>query len=160
MTSTTALNGRNPHGSPDRIKTAIAAAVGTSVENYDFIAYGTASALYFGKAFFPGEDPVVGTILAFATLAVGFLMRPIGGSIGGYLGDRFDLHTGDSSKASATYRDMTIALVELQPYPFSSRPIAACASEVEPATCGVRITFGNPWSGVLNPVPFDSGSSG
>ncbi|MFF1635190.1 MFS transporter [Leifsonia sp. NPDC058248] len=76
-------------GSPDRIKTAIAAAVGTSVENYDFIAYGTASALYFGAVFFPGEDPVVGTILAFATLAVGFLMRPIGGAVGGYLGDRF-----------------------------------------------------------------------
>jgi MFS family permease len=76
-------------GSPDRLKAAIAAALGTCVENYDFIAYGTASALYFGAVFFPGENPVVGTILAFATLAVGFLMRPIGGAIGGYLGDRF-----------------------------------------------------------------------
>lgn len=88
MTSTTST-APSPLGSPDRVKTAIAAAVGTSVENYDFIAYGTAAALYFGPVFFPNEDPVVGTLLAFATLAVGFLMRPIGGAIGGYLGDRF-----------------------------------------------------------------------
>ncbi|GGR27600.1 MFS transporter [Agromyces mediolanus] len=88
MTSTTST-APSPLGSPDRVKTAIAAAVGTSVENYDFIAYGTAAALYFGPVFFPNEDTVVGTLLAFATLAVGFLMRPIGGAIGGYLGDRF-----------------------------------------------------------------------
>jgi len=76
-------------GSKDRVKTAIAAAAGTSVENYDFIAYGTAAALYFGVTFFPSEDPLVSTLLAFATLAVGFVMRPLGGAIGGYLGDRY-----------------------------------------------------------------------
>ncbi|KRC43144.1 MFS transporter [Oerskovia sp. Root22] len=80
---------RSPLGSPDRVKTAIAAAVGTSVENYDFIAYGTASALYFGAVFFPDSDPFVGTLLSFATLAVGFVMRPFGGAVGGYLGDRY-----------------------------------------------------------------------
>jgi MFS family permease len=77
------------HGSPGKVKTALGAAAGTCVENYDFVAYGTASALYFGDAFFPESDPVTGTLLSFATLGVGFLMRPIGGSIGGYLGDRF-----------------------------------------------------------------------
>jgi MFS family permease len=75
-------------GSPDRVKTAVAAAFGTCVENYDFIAYGTASALYFGPAFFPSSDRLVGTLLSFATLAVGFVMRPLGGAIGGYLADR------------------------------------------------------------------------
>lgn len=80
---------RSVRGTKDRRKTAVAAAVGTSVENYDFIAYGTASALYFGAVFFPDNDPVVGTLLAFATLAVGFVMRPIGGAVGGYFGDRF-----------------------------------------------------------------------
>ncbi|WP_328430263.1 MFS transporter [Streptomyces sp. NBC_00443] len=73
---------------PGRIKTALASAAGTCVENYDFVAYGTASALYFGDAFFPESDPVVGTLLAFVTLGVGFLMRPVGGALGGYLGDR------------------------------------------------------------------------
>jgi MFS family permease len=77
------------HGSPGKIKTALGAAAGTCVENYDFVAYGTASALYFGDAFFPESDPAVGTLLSFATLGVGFLMRPIGGSVGGFLADRF-----------------------------------------------------------------------
>jgi MFS family permease len=77
------------HGSPGKLKTALGAAAGTCVENYDFVAYGTASALYFGDAFFPESDPTVGTLLSFATLGVGFLMRPIGGSVGGYLADRY-----------------------------------------------------------------------
>lgn len=76
-------------GSKDRNKTAIAAALGTSVENYDFIAYGTASALYFSAVFFPESDRFIGTLLSFATLAVGFLMRPLGGAVGGYLADKF-----------------------------------------------------------------------
>jgi MFS family permease len=77
------------NGSPGKVKTAFGAAAGTCVENYDFVAYGTASALYFGDVFFPESDPVTGTLLSFATLGVGFLMRPIGGSVGGFLGDRY-----------------------------------------------------------------------
>ncbi|MER7191335.1 MFS transporter [Streptomyces flaveolus] len=80
---------RSVLGSKDRVKTAVAAALGTSVENYDFIAYGTASALYFGAVFFPDSDRFVGTLLSFATLAVGFVMRPLGGAVGGYCADRF-----------------------------------------------------------------------
>ncbi len=88
MSASTTTKTPSVLGSKDRLKTAIAAGVGTSVENYDFIAYGTAAALYFGPAFFPSEDPLVSTLLAFATLAVGFVMRPLGGAIGGYLGDK------------------------------------------------------------------------
>ncbi|QYH34667.1 MFS transporter [Salinibacterium sp. M195] len=88
-TTTTATQRKSALGSKDRNKTAVAAALGTSVENYDFIAFGTASALYFGAVFFPESDRFVGTLLAFATLAVGFLMRPLGGAIGGYLADKF-----------------------------------------------------------------------
>ena len=90
MTTTVSTPPRTSlRGSPDRLKTSIAAGIGTSVENYDFIAYGTASALYFGAVFFPEEDRFIGTLLSFATLAVGFLMRPLGGAIGGYMADRF-----------------------------------------------------------------------
>jgi MFS family permease len=79
---------RAQHGSPDKLRTAIGSAVGTTVENYDFLAYGTAAALYFNKAFFHAADPTVGVLLGFATFGVGFAMRPIGGIIGGFLGDR------------------------------------------------------------------------
>ena len=92
MTSTTATPAsaasRAKDGSPDKLKTAIGSAVGTTIENYDFLAYGTAAALYFGDAFFHAEDPVVGVLLGFLTFGIGFAMRPLGGIIGGYLGDK------------------------------------------------------------------------
>jgi MFS family permease len=75
-------------GTPHKLRVAIGSAVGTTVENYDFIGYGTAAALYFGTAFFPDADPVTATLLSFATLGVGFAARPLGGIIGGYLGDK------------------------------------------------------------------------
>ncbi|MCH6468416.1 MFS transporter [Sinomonas terrae] len=62
--------------------------VGTTIEWYDFYLYGTASALVFGKQFFPGVSPVVGILASFATYAVGFIARPLGGVISGHLGDR------------------------------------------------------------------------
>ena len=80
---------RAKDGSPDKLKTAIGSAVGTTIENYDFLAYGTAAALYFGDAFFHAEDPVVGVLLGFLTFGIGFAMRPLGGIIGGYLGDKY-----------------------------------------------------------------------
>ncbi|KQW08128.1 MFS transporter [Leifsonia sp. Root4] len=79
---------RAEHGSPDKLRTAIGSAVGTTIENYDFLAYGTAAALYFNTVFFHAEDPVVGVLLGFATFGIGFAMRPLGGVIGGYLGDK------------------------------------------------------------------------
>ena len=75
-------------GTVHKKRVAIGSAVGTTVENYDFIGYGTAAALYFGEAFFPNTDPVAGTLLSFATLGIGFAARPLGGVIGGYLGDK------------------------------------------------------------------------
>ena len=80
---------RARNGAPGARKTAIASAMGTCVENYDFVAYGTAAALYFGDVFFPETDPTVGVLLSFATLGVGFIMRPVGGAIGGHLADRY-----------------------------------------------------------------------
>ena len=62
--------------------------VGTSLERYDFFLYGTASALVFDKLFFPNLDPLVGTLLAFATYAIGFIARPLGGLGFGHFGDR------------------------------------------------------------------------
>jgi MHS family shikimate/dehydroshikimate transporter-like MFS transporter len=65
-----------------------ASALGTAVEWYDFVLYGTAAALVFNKLFFPTFDPVVGTIAALGSYAVGFVARPVGGAIFGHFGDR------------------------------------------------------------------------
>jgi len=71
------------------VRRVIAASlVGTSLEWYDFFIYGTAAALVFNKLFFPDFDPLVGTLLAFATFAVGFISRPLGGIIFGHYGDK------------------------------------------------------------------------
>src|SRR5690348_5423685 len=69
-------------------KVAFASFIGTTVEWYDFFLYGTAAALVFNKQFFPTLDPIVGILAAYATFAVGFFARPIGGVIFGHYGDR------------------------------------------------------------------------
>ncbi|WP_028927503.1 MFS transporter [Pseudonocardia acaciae] len=66
----------------------LASLVGTTVEWYDFFLYATAASLVFPALFFPADDPVVGTLLAFGTFAVGFVARPIGGLLFGHIGDR------------------------------------------------------------------------
>jgi metabolite-proton symporter len=69
-------------------RVAIASAVGTTVEWYDYFIYGTAAATVFGPLFFPKASPAVGTLSAFATFGVGFLARPLGGVVMGHFGDR------------------------------------------------------------------------
>ena len=84
-----ALKMRGPvNGTPDAKRVAVGSGVGAVIETYDFIGFGTAAALYFGTAFFPNSSPVAGTLAAFATLGVGFAARPLGGIIGGHLGDK------------------------------------------------------------------------
>jgi MFS family permease len=75
-------------GTPEKLRVAIGCGVGGTIETYDFIGFGTAAALYFGSVFFPGSNPLSATLLAFATLGIGFAVRPLGGVLGGYLGDR------------------------------------------------------------------------
>jgi hypothetical protein len=75
--------------SSPRLRVIFAACIGSALEWYDFFLYGTASALVFGELFFPKGDPLVGTMLAFLTFGVGFVVRPLGGILFGVLGDRF-----------------------------------------------------------------------
>src|SRR5271170_379939 len=67
---------------------AFAGTIGTIIEWYDFLIYGTAAALVFNSQFFPNVDPAIGTLAALGTFAVGFLARPVGGAIFGHFGDR------------------------------------------------------------------------
>ncbi|WP_173636174.1 MFS transporter [Paramixta manurensis] len=72
---------------PKTGRLAAASAIGTALEWYDFTVYNIMAALIFNHVFFPSFDPLVGTILAFSTYAVGYVSRPIGGMLFGHLGD-------------------------------------------------------------------------
>src|SRR6202158_666895 len=66
----------------------IASTVGTTIEWYDFLLYGTVSALVFGPLFFPKSDPLMGVLQSFGIFFIGFAGRPIGAPICGHWGDR------------------------------------------------------------------------
>ncbi len=68
--------------------TVFACSIGTIIEWYDFLVYGTAAALIFGKLFFPAVDPSLATLASLGTAAVGFFARPFGGAVFGFMGDR------------------------------------------------------------------------
>jgi MFS family permease len=69
-------------------RAATAAFIGTMIEWYDFYIYATAAALVFGELYFPSSDRFISTMASFATFAVGFFARPLGGIVFGHLGDR------------------------------------------------------------------------
>ncbi len=76
-------------GMPTSIRRVVVASfIGTTIEWYDFFIYGTAAALVFPALFFPEFSPLAGTLASFATFAVGFLARPLGGVIFGHYGDK------------------------------------------------------------------------
>ena len=76
------------HTSNQPRRAAAAAFVGTTIEFYDFYIYATAAALVLGQVFFPSSNPLLSTLAAFGTFAVGFIARPMAGMVFGHLGDR------------------------------------------------------------------------
>jgi metabolite-proton symporter len=77
-----------PDAPPSASKVAVAGFIGTTIEWYDYLAFGAATVLVFNPLFFPSLDPLAGTLAGFATLAVAFLARPLGGLVFGHFGDR------------------------------------------------------------------------
>ena len=81
--------GGEAQGEPMSIqKIAFASSIGATIEWYDFFIYGTAAGLVFDEIFFPEFEPLLDTLAAYATFAVGFVARPVGGVIFGHYGDR------------------------------------------------------------------------
>jgi MHS family shikimate/dehydroshikimate transporter-like MFS transporter len=72
----------------NRRRTVLSSALGTTIEWYDFLLYGFLAPIVFNELFFPDFDPVVGTIIVFSTLAVGYGARPLGGLVFGHFGDK------------------------------------------------------------------------
>ena len=123
----------------------LASFVGTAIEWYDFFLYGTAAALVFSRLFFPNVDPLVGTLSSFATFAVGFGARPIGGIIFGHFGDR----VGRKSMLIYSLVIMGIAtfLIGLLPT-YDSIGIAAPILLVV-LRCAQGIGVGGEWGGAV-----------
>lgn len=89
MEQPTAIDELTPTQRKEQVRRSmIAAAVGTSIEWYDFFLYNVAAALVFPAAFFPNSDPYVGMLLSFGGNLVGFVARPVGAVIFGHYGDR------------------------------------------------------------------------
>ncbi len=66
----------------------VASLVGSSIEWFDYFLYGTVAGLVFNKIFFPAEDPTVGLLLSYASFALAFFIRPLGGIIFSHIGDK------------------------------------------------------------------------
>ena len=69
-------------------KVVTSALIGATIEWYDFFLYGVVAGIVFSKLYFPSDDPLISTLLAYTTFAVGFVTRPLGGVIFGHFGDR------------------------------------------------------------------------
>jgi MFS transporter, MHS family, shikimate and dehydroshikimate transport protein len=88
-------------------RVVFASLIGATIEWYDFFLYGVVAGIVFNKLFFPAGNEVVSTMLAYATFAVGFLARPLGGIIFGHFGDRI----GRKSMLVLTLMIMGVATV-------------------------------------------------
>ncbi|MGI5191001.1 MFS transporter [Promicromonospora sp. CA-289599] len=75
--------------SRERRRVVLATVVGTTVEWYDFFIYASAAGLVFGQLFFEPAGPSLSTLLAFGSVGVSFLFRPLGAFVAGHLGDRY-----------------------------------------------------------------------
>jgi MFS family permease len=124
-------------------KAVIASTVGTAIEWYDFFLYGTAAGLVFGKLYFPNQDFLTATLLAFGTYFIGFVGRPIGAAIFGHYGDRI----GRKATLIATLLCMGLATfaIAFVPTAASIGPWGAIILTVLRAIQGIGV--GGEWGG-------------
>lgn len=144
--SRTAPGADGPPKNMNRI--AAAAFAGTAMEWYDYILYGTATAIILNKIFFSAEDPGVATLLAFATFAVGFVARPLGAVIFGNIGDRHGRRAAVVS--SITLMGLATGLIGVLPS-YGSVGILAPLALVLLRLCQ-GISAGGEWGGAMTLV--------
>ncbi|MBW0013325.1 MFS transporter [Mycobacterium sp.] len=124
-------------------RVAISCLVGSAIEYYDFLIYGTAAALVFPFVFFPGLGPTLATVASMATFATAFLSRPLGAAVFGYFGDRL----GRKKTLIATLLIMAVSTVSVGVVP-STAAIGAAAPVI---LIALRIlqgfAVGGEWAG-------------
>lgn len=78
-----------PEGKSDFVRATFSCWLGTTMEYADFALYGLAAGIIFGDVFFPDATPVMALLSSFAAYSVGFIARPIGALLFGWIGDRY-----------------------------------------------------------------------
>ncbi|MEE3067540.1 MAG: MFS transporter [Actinomycetota bacterium] len=124
-------------------RVAISCLVGSAIEFYDFLIYGTAAALVFPAVFFPNLTPGVAMIASMGTFATAFLSRPVGAAVFGYFGDRL----GRKKTLVSTLLIMAVATVSVGLVP-STASIGMAAPLI---LMGLRLlqgfAVGGEWAG-------------
>src|SRR5256885_13100892 len=125
------------------VRAVVASTVGTSIEWYDYVLFGTAGALVFAKLFCPKSDPLTGTLNTYAIFFAGFLARPIGAWLFGTYGDRI----GRKATLIATLLFMGIATFLIGVIPtYSTLGLGAAAILIVLRACQ-GIGVGGEWGG-------------
>lgn len=144
--STAEAVAEDPQVSKSELRTVVLSSlVGTTVEWYDFFLYGTAAGIVFPKLFFPSADPTVGTLLAFATFAAGFVARPVGGLIFGHIGDR----VGRKKTLVATMMIMGVATFLIGVIPTHAAIGIAAPIALVVLRVAQGIAVGGEWGGAV-----------
>jgi MFS family permease len=124
-------------------RVAAACLVGSAIEYYDFLIYGTAAALVFPTVFFPNLGPTWGTVASMGTFATAFLSRPLGAAVFGYFGDRL----GRKKTLVATLLIMAVSTVTVGLVP----PTAAIGMAAPLILIALRLmqgfAVGGEWAG-------------
>ncbi|GAA4543964.1 MFS transporter [Pseudonocardia xishanensis] len=138
--TTPVLPVKNPR---DARRAALGSYLGATLEYYDFVLYSTASALVFPAVFFSQVDPATGVVLSFLTLAVGYVVRPLGAILFGHFGDRL----GRKKMLIVTMVLMGVASVGIGIVPSGAQvgPAAALVLVALRAVQGVAV--GGEWAG-------------
>ncbi|WP_442793986.1 MFS transporter [Paraburkholderia sp. HD33-4] len=131
-------NSKVTQGKTSMVKVAAASMAGATLEWYDFTLYNAMAALVFNRLFFPSFDPMVGTILAFSTYAIGYISRPIGGVIFGRAGDEF---------GRKTVLLVTLLLMGISSLAIGVLPTYDSIGVATPLFLVSLVSFANPWMG-------------
>ena len=126
-------------------RVVLASLIGATVEWYDFFLYGVVAGIVFNQLYFPTGDPVISTLLAYTTFAVGFVTRPLGGVIFGHFGDRI----GRKSMLILTLMIMGVAtfLIGMVPTYAADRGMGADFASVLRVLQGIGL--GGEWGGAV-----------
>ena len=135
-----------PGAPQNSVRRVVAASiVGATIEWYDFFLYGVVAGIVFNKLFFPANDPVVSTLLAYTTFAVGFVARPLGGVVFGHFGDKI----GRKSMLVLTLLIMGIATVLIGLLPTYAQIGVAAPILLLVLRVAQGIGLGGEWGGAV-----------